>query len=126
MNKKKKIEPLVGEALLKKVKELGNLGKEEKAKACGYYTLNKAGAERVSMMKFLKALINAEGIELDSKIPDGNGHGGRKASSRITVQANGNLLIGSAYTKQMELNPGDAFEISLGRKHIHLKQVGPL
>ena len=29
----KKIEPLVGEELLRKVKELGNLSKEEKAKA---------------------------------------------------------------------------------------------
>jgi hypothetical protein len=39
------------------------------------------------------------------------------------VQSNGNLLIGAAYTKQMELRPGDEFEISLGRKHIHLKQL---
>lgn len=123
MDKKKKNEPLTGEALLNKVKELGNLGREEKAKACGYYSISKDGSERVSMMKFLKALLDAEGIELDSKIKDGNGRGGRSASYRITVQANGNLLIGSAYTKQMELHPGDEFEISLGRKHIHLKQV---
>lgn len=123
MNKKKKIEPLTGETLLKKVKELGNLGKEEKAKACGYFTVNKNGAERVNMMKFLNALIDAEGIKLDGKVKDGNGHGGRSASYRISVQANGNLLIGSAYTKQMDLLPGDEFEISLGRKHIHLKQV---
>ncbi|NEP28504.1 AbrB-like transcriptional regulator, partial [Moorena sp. SIO3I6] len=34
-----------------------------------------------------------------------------------------NLLIGSAYTKQMGLEPGDQFEITLGRKHIHLKQL---
>jgi hypothetical protein len=34
------------------------------------------------------------------------------------------LLIGSAYTKKMGLRPGDEFEITLGRKHIHLKQVG--
>jgi len=39
------------------------------------------------------------------------------------VQSNGNLLIGSAYTKQMNLQPGDEFEISLGRKHIRLKQI---
>ncbi|MEM9769737.1 MAG: AbrB family transcriptional regulator, partial [Cyanobacteria bacterium P01_D01_bin.71] len=41
----------------------------------------------------------------------------------ITVQSNGNLLIGATYTKQMGLKPGDEFEISLGRKHIHLKQL---
>jgi hypothetical protein len=33
------------------------------------------------------------------------------------------LLIGAAYTKQMDLKPGDEFEISLGRKHIRLKQL---
>ncbi|KAM3099376.1 AbrB family transcriptional regulator [Phormidesmis sp. 146-35] len=122
MSKKKKIEPLVGEALLKKVKELENLNKEEKARECGYYTVTKNGVERVNMMKFLNALIDAEGIELDGK-QNTNGRGGRSASYRISVQSNGNLLIGAAYTKQMELQPGDEFEISLGRKHIHLRQV---
>ena len=122
MNKTKKIEPLTAEALLKKVKELENLSKEEKAKACGYYTVTKNGVERVNMMKFLNALIDAEGIQLDSK-QGGNGRGGRSASYRISVQSNGNLLIGSAYTKQMGLKAGDEFEISLGRKHIRLRQV---
>lgn len=119
---KKKIEPLTGEDLLTKVKELGNMTKEDKAKECGYYTVTKKGVERVNMMKFLNALIDAEGIELDGK-QSKNGRGGRSASYRITVQSNGNLLIGSAYTKQMDLRPGDEFEIALGRKHIHLKQV---
>jgi hypothetical protein len=122
MTRKKKIEPLTGEALLKKVKELENLSKEEKARACGYFTVTKNGVERVNMMKFLNALINAEGIELDGK-QNGNGRGGRSASYRISVQSNGNLLIGAAYTKQMDLQPGDEFEISLGRKHIHLRQL---
>ena len=74
------------------------------------------------MMKFLNALIDAEGIKLDGK-QNGSGRGGRSASYRISVQSNGNLLIGAAYTKQMDLQPGDEFEISLGRKHIHLRQV---
>ena len=117
--------PLTGTALVEKVKELGNLGKEEKARACGYYTQTKNGIERVNMMKFLNALIDAEGIELDSS-SEGQGRGGRSASYRISVQSNGNLLIGSAYTKKMGLQPGDEFEITLGRKHIHLKQVDEL
>ena len=61
------MEPLEGQALLEKVRELGNLSKEEKARACGYYTVTKNDVERVNMMKFLNALIDAEGIELDSK-----------------------------------------------------------
>ena len=123
MNRKKKIEPLIGEELLRKVKELESLSKEEKAKQCGYYTVTKNDVERVNMMKFLNALIDAEGIELDSS-SNVNGRGGRSASFRISVQSNGNLLIGSAYTKQMGLEPGDEFEITLGRKHIRLKQLG--
>jgi len=122
MYKKKKTDPLTGEALLRRVRELESLSKEEKAKECGYYTITKDGVERVNMMKFLNALIDAEGIELDGKVGS-NGRGGRSASYRISVQQNGNLLIGAAYTKQMDLKPGDEFEISLGRKHIQLKQI---
>jgi hypothetical protein len=123
MAENQKIEMLTGQALVQKVKELEDYTKEEKAKACGYYTITKNGTERVNMMKFMNALIAAEGIELDSE-QSSNGRGGRSASYRITVQSNGNLLIGSTYTKQMGLKPGDEFEISLGRKHIHLKQLG--
>ncbi|MEO3705154.1 AbrB family transcriptional regulator [Trichormus azollae] len=122
MPKQKKVDPLVGEELLKKVKELENESKEDKAKQCGYYTVTKNGIERVNMMKFLNALIDAEGIQLDST-PSANGRGGRSASYRISVQSNNNLLIGSAYTKQMNLKPGDEFIITLGKKHIRLRQV---
>ena len=123
MTKSNQPAALTGQALVDKVKELGNLSKEEKARECGYYTLTKNGVERVNMMKFLNALIDAEGIELDST-SNGQGRGGRSASYRISVQSNHNLLIGSAYTKKMGLEPGDEFEITLGRKHIHLKQLG--
>lgn len=122
MAKTNKPQPLTGEALLRKVKELGDLNKEEKAKQCGYYTITKKNVERVNMMKFLNALIDAEGIELDSS-GNSQGRGGRSASYKISVQSNGNLLIGAAYTKKMNLKPGDEFEITLGRKHIHLKQL---
>lgn len=122
MPKTTQIKPLTGPELIQKVKDLGALNKEDKARECGYYTETKNGIERVNMMKFLNALIDAEGIDLDSTL-NGQGRGGRSASYRISVQSNGNLLIGSAYTKKMNLQAGDEFEITLGRKHIHLKQV---
>jgi hypothetical protein len=122
MAKTNQPEPLTGQDLLAKVRELGSRSKEEKAKECGYYTVTKNGIERVNMMKFLNALIDAEGIELDSSA-NGHGRGGRSASYRISVQSNHNLLIGAAYTKKMGLKPGDEFEITLGRKHIHLIQI---
>ena len=122
MPKTTQIKPLTGPELIQKVKDLGALNKEDKARECGYYTETKNGIERVNMMKFLNALIDAEGIDLDSTL-NGQGRGGRSASYRISVQSNGNLLIGSAYTKKMNLQAGDEFEITLGRKHNHLKQV---
>jgi AbrB-like transcriptional regulator len=121
MSKKKKLEPLTGEELLQKVKEMESYSKEEKAKACGYFTQTKNGLERVNIMKFQNALIDAADILPVGK--PGASRGGRSASYRISVQSNGNLLIGAAYTKQMELHAGDEFEITLGRKHIKLKQV---
>ena len=48
------------------------------------------------------------------------GKGGRKLSYIATVQGNGNLLIGKAYTALLDLKAGDEFEIKLGRKQIKL------
>ena len=52
------------------------------------------------------------------------GKGGRKLSYKAVVQGNGNPLIGRAYTAMLELNPGDKYEIKLGRKQIRLVTVG--
>jgi len=125
MAKQKQSEPLTGAALLQKVKTLATLSKTQKAKACGYYTVTKGGGERVNLLQFLQALIEAEGITLDEPAA-GRGRDGRSAGYRIAVQANGQLLIGTAYTQQMALQPGDAFELVLGRKHIQLKQLDPV
>ena len=40
------------------------------------------------------------------------------------MQFNGNLLVGKAYTAQLGLQPGDEFEIKLGRKQIKLIPAG--
>ena len=90
MVKQKQIEPLVGKQLIHKVKELGNLSKSEKAKICGYYSVTKNGLERVNMVPFLNALIEAEGIELDGTGRD-NGHEERSEEGQIPVRANGSM-----------------------------------
>ena len=120
---KPKITALTGKDLLKKIKKLGNVSREEKAIECGYYTLTDDGQKRVSMVKFLNALIEAEGINLDSENSSETKKRGRSANYRINVQSNGNLSIGKAYTQKMGLKPGDEFEVILGRKNIHLKQI---
>lgn len=90
MAEQKKIELLTGEKLTHKVKELVNLSKSEKAKACGYYSVTKNGLERVNMKQFLNALIDAEGIDKDGT-GKANGQSGSSASYPITVQSNGSM-----------------------------------
>jgi hypothetical protein len=116
-----KIIPLTGKALKAKIKELSSLTKSETAKGCGYYTVSKDGTVKVNLTKFYDAVLQSEGINVDDK-PKVDGRG-REASYRATVHQNGQLLIGAAYTKALNLSPGDEFEIKLGYKHIHLRAI---
>jgi AbrB-like transcriptional regulator len=116
-----KIVPLTGKALKAKIKELSSLSKSETAKGCGYYSVGKNGNVKVNLTKFYDAVLQSEGINVDEK-SGGDGRG-REASYRATVHQNGQILIGSAYTRALNLSPGDEFEIKLGYKHIHLKAI---
>ena len=115
---------LTGADLLTKVKELGDAPKTELARGCGYVSAKKDGGERVNFTAFYEALLEAKGISLSTGGTAGIGKGGRKLSYKAVVQGNGNLLIGKAYTAILELNPGDEYEIKLGRKQIRLIPVG--
>ena len=114
---------LTGTDLLTKVKELGDVSKTELATQCGYVSKKKDGSDRVNFTAFYEALLGAKGVELGSGSA-GIGKGGRKLSYIATVQGNGNLLIGKAYTAMLGLEPGDEFEIKLGKKAIRLIPVG--
>ena len=105
------------------VKELGDVSKTELATQCGYVSKKKDGSDRVNFTAFYEALLGAKGVELGSGSA-GIGKGGRKLSYIATVQGNGNLLIGKAYTAMLGLEPGDEFEIKLGKKAIRLIPVG--
>ena len=114
---------LTGSDLLAKVKDLGDVSKTDLATACGYVTDKKGGGQRVNFTAFYEALLSAKGVDLGTGTA-GIGKGGRKLSYTAKVQGNGNLLVGKAYTAMLDLNPGDEFEIKLGRKAIRLIQVG--
>jgi hypothetical protein len=113
---------LTGSELLAKVKELGDASKSEIVRASGYVSAKKDGGERLNFTAFYEALLEAKGFELGGASK--TGRGGRKLSYTATVQGNGNLLIGKAYTAMLDLNPGDEFEIKLGRKQIRLIPAG--
>jgi hypothetical protein len=114
---------LTGSELLAKVKELGDASKSELVRECGYVSTKKDGSERLNFTAFYEALLEAKGLNLGDN-GKGGGKGGRKLSYIAKVQFNGNLLVGSAYTAQLGLQPGDEFEIKLGRKQIKLIPVG--
>jgi hypothetical protein len=111
--------PLTGKALLQKVKELSHLAKRETAKQCGYVKTSASGGVRTDLSGFYDAVLSAKGIKLDESGRDSRG---KVATYQATVHKNGQLLIGSAYTKGMGLKEGDTFTIKLGYKHIHLIQ----
>ncbi|EAQ69835.1 Transcriptional regulator AbrB [Synechococcus sp. RS9917] len=115
---------LTGSDLLNKVKELGDVSKSDLVRACGYVSDKKDGGERLNFTAFYEALLEAKGVNLGIGAGAGVGKGGRKLSYIATVQGNGNLLIGKAYTQLLDLKPGDEFEIKLGRKQIRLVPVG--
>jgi hypothetical protein len=120
--KVKEAEPLTGKDLLKKVKELGHLSKRETARECGYYSLTKDGQVRVNLGEFYDAVLNAKGIQLEpEKASSGRG---REASYTVRVHKNGQIVIGSAYTQEMGLQPGDEFQLKLGYKNIRLVKQG--
>ena len=113
---------LTGANLLARVKELGDISKTDVVRACGYVSQKKDGGERLNFTAFYEALLEAKGVEFGSSPKTGKG--GRKLSFTTKVQFNGNLMVGKAYTAMLELEPGDEFEIKMGRKQIRLLPLG--
>ena len=115
---------LTGVELLAKVKELGDVSKSELVRSCGYVSSKKEGGERLNFTSFYEGLLEAKGLSLGDGAGKAGSRGGRKLTYTATVQGNGNLLVGKAYTALLDLQPGDEFEIKLGRKQIRLVPVG--
>ena len=112
---------LTGSELIAKTKELKGVSEGEKVLACGYFSTSKNGKQRLNFNAYYKAIAVAQGYRSSSNNEtSGIGKGGRKLSYIATVQGNGNLLIGKAYTALLDLKAGDEFEIKLGRKQIRL------
>ena len=114
---------LIGSELLAKVKDLGDVSKSDVVRACGYVSVKQDGGERLNFTAFYEALLDAKGINLGGGTAR-VGKGGRKLSYVAKVQGNGNLLIGKAYTAMLNLEPGDEFQIKLGKKAIRLVPTG--
>ena len=115
---------LTGSDLLNKLKELGDISKSDLVRSCGYVSTKKNGEESLNLTSFYEALLEAKGVSLGANGFAGDSKPGRKLSYIATVQGNGNLLIGKAYSALLDLQVGDEFEIKLGRQQIRLVPVG--
>ncbi len=109
---------LTGSDLLAKFKEIEGLSESEQCRACGYVSTKKNGEPRLNYTAYYKALLEAKGMKMGGT--SAVGKGGRKLSYIATVQGNGNLLIGKAYTSLLDLKPGDEYKIKLSKKQIRL------
>jgi hypothetical protein len=72
----------------------------------------------------MRHCLKPRGVSLGEGGGNCKGKAGRSLTHVATVQGNGNLLVGKAYTALLDLNPGDEFEIKLGRKQIQLIPAG--
>lgn len=102
---------LKGAELLAKVKELGDAPKSELVRACGYVI-----KDRVAFTQFYEALLEAKGVDLGAK----SAKRGRGLTYKAKVQFNGKLQIGDGYIREMGYEPGDQFDIKIGRSSITL------
>ena len=58
---------LTGKKLQAKVAQMKGANKKEIAKECGYVTYTKDGQERIGLMAFYNALLEAEGMTFEAK-----------------------------------------------------------
>jgi hypothetical protein len=106
---------LEGTELLKQIRRLGDVPRSELIRECGYVSINADGNQTVNYTAFYEAVLLAKGVVL--KRPKKMG---RKLTHKTKVQGNGNLLVGSAYIKELGFEPGQEFEIKLGRNSVQL------
>ena len=116
---------LKGAELLAMVKEMPRASKSDLVRACGYVSTKKDGTERLNFTGFYEGILEAKDVAL-GVAAGGASKSGRKLSYTATVQFNGNLLVGKAYTALLGLTPGDEFEIRLNprKKTVRLVPAG--
>ena len=69
-NNTKPPKPLIGAELLAKVKELGDVGKSDLVRACGYFSIKEDGGERINFTGFYEALLEAKGVDMSTNTAD--------------------------------------------------------
>lgn len=104
---------LTGQSLLEKIKELGDVTKDELARATGYVRVKKDGTESFRYASMHQAIIEAStGVRVGSKSAS-NGKPGRTLSYVTSVAKNGGCLVGKGYLSQLGAEQGDELDIAV-------------
>ena len=103
---------LIGQELIDFYNEKKEAGRAhaEIAFDAGYYTVTKAGQERVMMAQFNAAILEAQGISTGGKSSGaGRSHAGL---TKARVSGQGILLVSQLATRHVGAEPGAVFEVS--------------
>lgn len=101
---------LTGQPLLEKIKELGDVGKDELARATGYVRVKKDGSESFRYASMHEAIIEAStGVRVGGKATGGKP--GRTLTYVTSVAKSGAALVGRGYLQQLGAEVGDELDI---------------
>jgi hypothetical protein len=102
---------LTGQPLLDKIKELGDVTKDELARATGYVRTKKDGTEAFRYASMHEAIIEAStGVRVGGKSASA-GRPGRALSYVTSVAKSGGAIVGKGYLGQIGAEIGDELDI---------------
>jgi hypothetical protein len=103
---------LTGQPLLDKIKELGDVTKDELARATGYVRTKKDGSEAFRYASMHEAIIEAStGVKVAGKATGGKP--GRTLSYVTSVAKSGSAIVGKGYLQQLGAETGDELDIAV-------------
>ena len=103
---------LTGQPLLDKIKELGDVSKDELARATGYVRTKKDGSEAFRFSSMYEAITEAStGVKVGGKATGGKP--GRTLTYVTSVAKAGAALVGKGYLAQLGAEIGDELDIEV-------------
>ena len=103
--------PLTGPELLAKIQELGDVGKSDLVRACGYFSSNDEGGERLNFTGFYEALLTAKGVAMSSNNADSDESSEQENAEQaedeeksiyIKTEPGGHVLFGKLSEEQVD------------------------
>lgn len=103
---------LTGQPLLDKIKELGDVSKDELARATGYVRTKKDGSEAFRFTSMYEAITEAStGVKVGGKATGGKP--GRTLTYVTSVAKSGAALVGKSYLAKLGAEIGDELDIEV-------------